>query len=207
MMGSESCSYFPLSRAHAVQVAALHQECIGTGFLSTLGLRFLVQLYGGIPDAPSAFGFVAVRGECVIGFIACAEKLGAVYKQTLKSRGLRMAFSMVPRVFNPRVFKRVIETLFYPSKMEDKYPAAEVLSIVVAPEARGCGVAPELMQRAFDEFASRGINKVKVQVWTENTTAKGFYEKLGFRLAGQKQHHENILDVYVADLSKDCGTS
>lgn len=190
----------PLSARHASRVAVLHQRCIDTGFLSSLGPRFLTQLYTAIPRTASGFGYVAERDGQVVAFIACAERLGALYKQALRCRGLRMALSMVPRVLNPRVFKRVIETLFYPSKMETAYPAAEVLSIVAAPEARGTGVAMELMQRAFDEFRARGIYDVKVQVWSRNAAAKCFYEKCGFSLAGQKTHHENVLDVYVIDL-------
>ena len=196
----------PMSREHAAQVAALHRDGIHTGFLSSLGSRFLAELYAAIPAAPCGFGYVAVRNGRVLAFVACAERLGRLYKQALRKRGVRMAWAMVPRVFRPSVFQRVIETLFYPARMEEKFPSAEVLSIVAVPEARGSGLAGELMRRAFDEFRRRGIPSVKVQVFAGNAGAKRFYEKCGFVLAGQKQHHENLLDIYVIDLAPASAT-
>ncbi|MBN2582450.1 MAG: GNAT family N-acetyltransferase [Planctomycetes bacterium] len=198
---ADSTHILPMGPDHAVQVAALHRDGIHTGFLSTLGPRFLTQLYAAIPSTQCGFGYVAVRQGRVVGFIACGERLGGIYKQALRARGMRMAWAMVPRVFRPSVFKRVLETLVLPARMEDTFPAAEVLSIVAAPEARGSGVAADLMRRAFDEFRRRGIPHVKVQVFAGNAAAKRFYEKCGFVLAGQKQHHENMLDVYVIDLT------
>ena len=198
---SGPATILPLARRHAAQVAALHREGIDTGFLSTLGPRFLTQLYAAIPDTRCGFGYVAESQGRVIAFIACAERLGGVYKQALRARGLCMAWALVPGVFRPRTFKRVVETLLYPARMDEQFPPAEVLSIVAAPEARGSGIAAELMRRALDEFRRRGIQRAKVQVFSGNAAAKRFYEKCGFTLAGQKRHHENTLDVYVVDLA------
>jgi len=197
----------PLAAHHAPQVAALHREGIHTGFLSTLGQRFLTQLYAAIPATRGGFGYVAERQGRVIAFVACAERLGGVYKQALKARGLRMAWAMLPRILRPRTFKRVLETLFYPARIEETFPPAEVLSIVAAPEARGSGVAAELMRLACDEFRRRGIRRAKVQVASGNAAAKRFYEKCGFTLAGQKQHHAHTLDIYVADLTPAAGAA
>jgi ribosomal protein S18 acetylase RimI-like enzyme len=199
-MNQAATTICPLTAGHAAQVAALHQAGIHTGFLSSLGPRFLTQLYAAIPATAAGFGFVAESQGRVIGFIACAERLGAVYKQALRARGLRMALALFPAIFRWGVARRIVETLLYPSRLVDNYPAAEVLSVVVAPAARGLGAARDLMNQAFAEFRRRGIHQLKVQVWTENPAAKRYYEKCGFHLAGQMSHHENILDVYVISL-------
>jgi len=197
---SEEIAVIPMAARHAAEVAELHRTGIHTGFLSSLGPRFLKQLYRAVPAAPSGFGFVGERDGRILGFIACAERVGAVYKQCLMRRGLAMGWALVPRALRPSVFRRIVETLVYPSKIEDEYPPAEVLSIVAAEAARGTGLAGRLMNAAFDEFRRRGLSQVKVLVWNQNARAKAFYEKCGFVLAGQRSHHESVLDVYVIDL-------
>lgn len=202
-MSDQEVAIVSMATDHVAQVAALHQTGIHTGFLSSLGPRFLKQLYKAIPAASSGFVFVGVRGQDVLGFVACTELLGGLYKQALKKRGLAMGLALVPRAFRPSVFKRIIETLFYPSKIADDFPKAEVLSIVVDESMRGKKLASQLIARAVAEFRSRGIRKVKVLVWDQNLAAKRFYEKCGFLLAGHCPHHEEVLDVYVMTIDRE----
>lgn len=200
-MSPAAPTILPLTAGHAAQLAALHQAGLRAGFLSSLGPRFLTQLYAAIPATTDGFGFVAEDKGRVVGFVTCADRLGAVYKQALKARGLRMAIALLPTVFRWGVARQIVETLLFPARIEDKFPPAEILSIVVAPEARGSGVARDLMSQAFAEFRRRGIRQLKVQVWTENPAAKRYYEKCGFRLAGQTLHHQEMQDIYVIELS------
>jgi ribosomal protein S18 acetylase RimI-like enzyme len=193
----------PLSVAHADQVAALHRRYIDTGFLSSLGLRFLRRLYRAIPHVPSGFGYVGLRGERVAGFIACAEHVETLYRQALSRHGVSMAVALFPQALRPSVLRRIIQSLRYPSQIGGAYPPAEVLSIVVNEAARGTGLAAQLMERAAAEFRVRGIHQVKVLVWNRKTRAKRFYEKSGFRRAGEVPYHDRVLDAYVATLGED----
>lgn len=197
----DATNILPLTAGHAAQLAALHQAGLHAGFLSSLGPRFLTQLYAAIPATASGFGFVAEKQGRVIGFITCADRLGALYRQALKARGLRMALVLLPAMFRWGTVRQIGETLLFPARIEDKYPPAEILSIVVDPAARGSGVARDLMNLAFTEFRRRGIRQLKVQVWTENPAAKRYYEKCGFRLAGQTLHHQEMQDIYVIELT------
>ena len=190
----------PLSKKHAAAAARLHREQIDTGFLSTLGHGFLKQLYAAIPSCPSGFGFVWIEpdGE-VAGFIACAESTGRLYKQSLLRRGVLMAIPLVRFVVRPAVMKRMWQTLRYPAEVAAELPRAEVLSIAVAPDARGKGIGKALMRVAMDEFAGRGIGRVRVAVWAGNDPANAFYKRCGFVRACTREHHGKAMNIYVAE--------
>jgi len=150
----------PLEKRHAAAVAALHRLGIATGFLSSLGERFLRQMYAALPSAPAGFGCVWEEADGrVLGFVACAETTGRLYKQALLRRGVLMAGALLPRCFRPSVLRCLWETLRYPSDVGQNLPAAEVLSIAVTEEARGRGIGRPSSPRpstSSDAGASRG---------------------------------------------------
>jgi ribosomal protein S18 acetylase RimI-like enzyme len=193
----------PMLKEHAADVAELHRVGIDTGFLSSLGSMFLRQLYKAVPSCPSGFGYVwqDVDGR-VLGFIACAESTGNVYKQSLVRRGVLMAFPLLRFLVRPSVIKRMYHTWKYPSQVGGDLPVAEVLSIVVSSDAAGKGVGKALMRASLEEFRRRGIAKVKVAAGADNEAANGFYRSCGFELAVTREHHGLPMNVYVRDLTE-----
>jgi len=190
----------PLEKRHAAAVAALHRLGIATGFLSSLGERFLRQMYAAVPSAPAGFGFVWEETDGrVLGFVACAESTDRLYKQALLRRGVLMALALLPRCLRPSVIRRLWETLRYPSEVGEDLPVAEVLSITVAEEARGRGIGSALVDAAFEEFRRRNISRVKVAAWAGNEAANRFYHRCGFRLALTRDHHGLPMNLYVRD--------
>lgn len=59
---------------------------------------------------------------------------------------------------------------------------AELMSIAVAPEARGRGVARVLLRRFLDEVAREGAHSVVLEVRASNAAARALYAKFGFAL-------------------------
>jgi len=57
---------------------------------------------------------------------------------------------------------------------------ARILSIAVAPKARGCGVASQLLGKAIDYFKAKQVKRVRLEVRPENKAAIRVYEKWGF---------------------------
>ena len=192
----------PIAKRHAPAVATLHCENISTGFLSSLGKGFLKQVYSALPSCSAGFGYVCEQPDGrVLGFVACSESTGRVYKQSMIRRGLPMALAILPRFLrHPCIIKRIWETLRYPGSVADDLPRAEVLSIAVDDSARGQGVGKALLQRAFEEFSRRGLRRVKVAVGGDNEGANAFYQRCGFHLAVTRQHHGLPMNIYVADL-------
>ena len=191
----------PLTRSNAAEVANLHRTGISAGFLSSLGPMFLRQLYKAIPSCPTGFGFICQGDDgSVSGFVACAQSTGKLYKQALARRGVFMAIPLMRFLLRPSVIRRMWQTLRYPSDVGDELPSAEILSIVVAEQARDKGVGAELIAAALDEFKRRGIPKIKVAVWDQNLPANKLYQRCGFNLAVTREHHGLAMNVYVVDL-------
>ena len=61
---------------------------------------------------------------------------------------------------------------------------ARILSIAVAPEARGQGVASQLIGSAIDYFGTQHVSRVRLEVRPDNTAAIRVYEKWGFSEGG-----------------------
>jgi [ribosomal protein S18]-alanine N-acetyltransferase len=59
--------------------------------------------------------------------------------------------------------------------------SAELVSVAVAPEARGKGAASALLESALRRLARRGAERLNLVVRATNEPARAFYEKYGFR--------------------------
>jgi len=57
---------------------------------------------------------------------------------------------------------------------------ARILSIAVAPEARGQGIASQLIGVAIEYFRTRNVTRVRLEVRPDNLAAMRVYEKWGF---------------------------
>lgn len=74
----------------------------------------------------------------------------------------------------------------------------EILSIAVAPEARGLGLGRALLTRALAEMVAGGAESVWLEVRTSNEAAKAVYRAVGFQAAGirrgyYRRPHEDAL--------------
>ncbi|MFB0554130.1 MAG: hypothetical protein ACETWQ_12560, partial [Phycisphaerae bacterium] len=121
-----------LQVAHTRQVAALHIQCISTGFISSMGIDFVTSLYEAIVKSKSSFGVVAVRNEKVLGFVAFTTNLNKLYKSIVWRKGLILALLLAGNMWSLRRVKKMFETLFYPARTKKmNLPSAELLSIAV----------------------------------------------------------------------------
>ena len=188
-----------LQVAHAGQVAALHIQCISTGFISSLGIDFVTSLYEAIVQSKSSFGVVALRNEKVLGFAAFTTNLNKLYKSVVWRKGLLFALLLVGNVRSRRRVKKMFETLFYPGRIKNmNLPSAELLSIAVDPEERGKGLAGQLIEKGFQHCRKTGIDKVKVLIGADNKPGNKLYLKFGFEPVGQIVNHGVLSNIYVA---------
>ena len=117
---------------HASDVARLHIQGIKTGFLSTLGNRFLMRLYKDIARTQGSIVLVACDdNNSLIGFVAGATDTGKMYKRILFRCGWHYCIMLFPRACNFVVLKKIIETMLYSVRFcrriiyaarEDNYP-------------------------------------------------------------------------------------
>lgn len=80
---------------------------------------------------------------------------------------------------------------------------AEVLSVVVHPDARRQGLGRQLMQAARAAWAERGVERAFLEVRRDNVPAIALYEGLGWTRAGERRaYYRDGTDalVYVLEL-------
>ena len=184
---------------HAGQVAALHIQCISTGFISSLGIDFVTSLYEAIVQSKSSFGVVAVRNAKVLGFAAFTTNLNRLYKSAVWRKGLIFALLLAGNVRSRGRVKKMFETLFYPARTKKmNLPPAELLSIAVGPEERRKGLAGKLIKKGFQRYQKTGVDKVKVLIGADNKAGNKLYLKFGFELVGQIINHGVLSNIYVA---------
>lgn len=194
----------PLSAAYGKAAATLHIEGIPTGFLSSLGVGFVTALYEVIAEDAGSFGYVVIEEGNVLGFVAFTTHLSRLYKQVILTKGFKFAFVIAPKMLSLRAIKKVFENLFYPSKMKKmNLPDAELLSIVVAPDGRGKGLARQLVEAGLDECRRRRIDQVKVLVADFNKPANALYQKTGFERICQIDSHGVLSNIYVLTLDAE----
>jgi ribosomal protein S18 acetylase RimI-like enzyme len=188
-----------LQAAHAGQVAALHIQCISTGFISSMGIDFVTSLYDAIVKSKSSLGVVAVRNEKVIGFVSFTTNLNKLYKSIIRRKGLKFALLLAGNVLSLRRIKKIFETLSYPARIKKmNLPSAELLSIAVAPEERRKGLAGQLIEKGLRLYRKTGVDKVKVLIGADNKAGNKLYLKSGFELIGQIVNHGVLSNIYVA---------
>ena len=188
---------------YAEQVAALHIQCISTGFISSMGIDFVTCLYEAIVQSNSSFGVVAVRNEKVLGFAAFTTNINTLYKSIIWRKGLRFALILAGQICSLKQVKKIFETVFYPTRIKNKdLPSAELLSIAVAPEEQRKGLASQLVEMGFRHCRETGVDKVKVLIGTDNKAGNKLYIKSGFEPAGQIINHGLLSNVYVAQINQ-----
>jgi len=188
----------------AAAVARIHAQSITEGFLIRLGRRFLRQLYLGIAHDEGSQVLVAIEGPAVAGFCAYSCDVAAMYRRVLRARTFRLALASLPRSLNPLVIKEVFDTLRYPAKQSAKrLPAAEILSVAVAADARGTGVGKRLLHEVVGLARREGQPAIKVLAGAKLEAANRFYRACGFDLATEIIQHGEALNVYVKRLAPE----
>nr|WP_294503728.1 GNAT family N-acetyltransferase [uncultured Rhodopila sp.] len=64
---------------------------------------------------------------------------------------------------------------------------AEILTLAVAPEARGFGIAAALLQQTASICAALGASAIFLEVSVTNTAARAAYDSAGFQPAGRRR--------------------
>ena len=171
----------------AMALAELHASEIATGFLPSLGRGFMRILYKALIGWNGAVALVVDDGGGPVAFTVGVEDVGQFYSSFYKIHGWRAALAALPRLVRPSIFRRAWETFRY--GQDHVEVPAELLSMVVAPRARGRGLSVMLGARLLDDLTQRGATAVKVTVGSENGTALGAYRKMGFKDTERIQVH------------------
>ena len=173
-------------------VADLHMQGIASGFLSSLGRGFLATLYSALIADPHSAVIVAENDGTVVGFVAGTTDTGAFYRRFGRRHAISAGVRVLPRI-RPGLIRRVRETRSYGLDGHEAV-SAELLSMAVAPAARGRGLANRLGAELLSWAGGRGIGAMKVVVGATNEPAIRVYRKLGFG-------HDQAIEVHRGEPS------
>ena len=173
------------------QVAALHRSCIGQGFLATLGVPFLSLMYQAIDESDTAVLLTEQREGRIVGFVSGCVGMKAIYRRMIRSP-FRLARALLPSLVRPACLAKVLDILRYDggaASSKPDWPRAELLSIAVAPEARGSGVAETLYRDLASHFFAVGEPAFRIVVGDALQPAHRFYQRMGAIPVGRIEVH------------------
>lgn len=195
-----------MSQAHLYRtVAELHIANINQGFLSTLGVGFVSLMYRAIDEGDDSVLLIErVNGQAV-GFVAGATGMKPIYKRMLRYWP-QLFWALLPSIFSPRRVWRIIEILRYSRSSGGAsgavLPAAELLSIAVAPDFRGQRYAETLYRELGKHFLERGLPTFKIVVGSALVPAHKFYRRMGAQPVAEIEVHQGLAStVYVQTLA------
>lgn len=172
------------------QVARLHVECLDRGFLATLGDDFLALMYEAIDLSPTAVLLTEEEGDQVTGFVTGGIGMGPIYREMVR-RPARLAAALAPVLVRPAKLRRILDILRYSvaAPRAADMPDAELLSLMVAPVARGTGTAERLYRRLSAHFLSDGVAAFRITVGEALAPAHRFYSRMGADVVDEIEVH------------------
>jgi GNAT superfamily N-acetyltransferase len=192
----------PYDRGIHRQVAEMHVACLDQGFLSSLGPAILTELYRAIDTNDDSVLIVEMKDSRVIGFVAGSTGMRPVYREML-ARPIGMAKASLPLMLRPRKVWGILEILRHgrSRRTDSALPDNELLSIAVAPVARGSGVAERLYNKLVDHFRRQGVGAFRIVVGDQLAPAHRFYQKMGAQAAEKVEVHAGQgSTIYVQQL-------
>lgn len=176
-------------KADAAALAHMHMAGIDSGFLPTLGRRFMSRLYEAMIEWPDSVVIVAERGDVPVGYVAGVVDTESFFSHFYRRHGVQAVWAALPALVRPSVLRRAWETARYSDSQGD-FADAELLSMAVDESARRRGIASRLGAAFLAAMADRGIGEVKVVVGASNDAAIAAYRKMGFSDGGVIEVHE-----------------
>jgi GNAT superfamily N-acetyltransferase len=184
------------------QAVRLHYDALSyRSTITLLGERFVAELYRGLLDGGDAFVVVAHEGDRLCGFI-----LGCVDSSRLMAVVPRRWRNFLPimlpvLIARPRLWPRMIETLFYARK-EGVDVRAELVVIAVVDDKRGGGIGRRMLEELDREFAARGVDRYKVTVHQAMAASNRFYTQNGMQLASTFDMYGVPWNLYVQQVTR-----
>jgi len=182
------------SPSDAETLARLHSDGIDTGFLPSLGRRFMTVLYRALIDNDDSVVIVADDGSGPVGFVAGVVDTRTFYRTFVKHHGLAAAIAAAPYAARPSVLRRVWESLNY--KGTDSQ-SAELLATALVTRARNQGLGTRLGDAFLSQMAERGARRVDVVVASGNAHAIAAYKKMGFAISDTIEVHPGERSVVL----------
>ena len=174
-----------------LDVAKLHIDTIKTGFLPTLGIKFLALMYKCIDEAKFSILITNYKDYKLRGFVSGTLGTSNLFKAML-SHPLDLIFVLIPLIFQINKIKKIVNILRYTSDSKrSKFPKSELLTICVHPKYHRQGIGIDLYKKLSKFFKSESVSEFVIIVG-QSLNANSFYKKQGAKIVTEIQIHSNI---------------
>jgi ribosomal protein S18 acetylase RimI-like enzyme len=189
----------PIEARDVPAIVALHLRALPEDFITSLGERFLREVfYGSILSREEGVGVVAVRAEKLQGFVVGAYPADRWYPALLREHRSALARGVLGRLsLGPQALLELAEVgvaLLKGSSDPAGFPA-DLGYIAVSEEARGLGVGSSLVARFLDALRARGASGCWTKTYARNEAARALYLRSGFHEIGRRRIRR-ITSVY-----------
>jgi ribosomal protein S18 acetylase RimI-like enzyme len=166
--------------------------------LNNLGAEIVVILHRQMIASTHCLCLVAERQGTLLGYVSVLTSTRKFYREFLLRRGVRCAVIALPRLLNPANLRTALRAGAYFPGRPSNDPEAELVSLVVSPEARGARVGAALFRGAVEELRSQGVTTFKVCTGTENEAANALYRRHACKLIrSEPLYQDNRINVYI----------
>lgn len=148
---------------------------------------------------------VAREGGQIVGYAVTPRSIRYLWMQFLiRGYFLRWGWRLLNGDYGIRVFDLGgifrNKLVFIRSPQNFRRHDAQVLSVAVAKEARGRGVAALMLDEGLKRLQTAGVREVKLEVRPWNTPARRLYRRLGFKQIGTTRDSQGEWAVMVKQL-------
>jgi colanic acid biosynthesis glycosyl transferase WcaI len=183
-------------------LASLHRRAFPEFFLTTLGRRFVSELYRGFLQSSAGRIFVADLDERIAGFAAGTFAPDHFFRDLLRTRWFAFGWAaMGAAARHPRaVVPRLLSAITYRGERPPQLHRAALLSsIAVDPRASRSGIGTLLLSSYCNEAWKEGLQYVYLLTdRDENEPVNRFYIRQGFRVDTEiRRRNGRIMLRYV----------
>ncbi|PTL38989.1 GNAT family N-acetyltransferase [Alkalicoccus saliphilus] len=83
-------------------------------------------------------------------------------------------------------------------KIDTYHRSARIGKLFIAPEYRGLGITPIILQKLlYHSFSVMNLNRVGLGVFADNERALSIYRRFGFHIDGRLRDYRRINDRYI----------
>lgn len=195
-----------MTQSDVKRVVELHQNAFEGFFLTSLGSRFLTEIYSAIVEDPTGISLLAYDGQDIYGFAVGTTKPAKFYRRLIRKRLWKFFLaSLAPIIRNPRILPHLVRGLSLPTEAARPEGWGTLLSIGVTREARNLGIGHLLVTAFLKESVQRGLKKVNLLTDKyHNDAVNNFYQHEGFQYdhsfvtAEGRWMNEYVIDLPVS---------
>lgn len=172
----------PVERDDIDVVVGIHLASFQTFFLSSLGPKFLWEMYRSFLADADCVSFIARYGQAPVGFVFGSTQPTGLYTRLLRRRLLPFALAALgPFCRRPVILPRLLRAFTMPAEPLPAAGCASLMSIAVLPGTQGKGVGEQLVRAFVAECEHRHTSGISLTTDAENNERTNrFYRRLGF---------------------------